>query len=465
MRKSFDEHADGVRIQHNLPAGHHPASILAHALCGADGTPLLDAEKLRAGDSAEQSRAQELLGVSSGGGTFAYASVAPAASTGTTSLTIAAGVLHAVFEVALPDGSYLRKLVLPIADRTAGDVARITIAFLVSGGSSAAQVEVRNADASGSVLYSWGDAAIWGVRAITLDFVYTGTAWVAASQDEDSFGTITCFISPHGNDTSGQKGDPKRPFKTLQAAYDNNAGVLPVVRVEPGCESADLALTCTSLGLMISCDDTPSLGAIVINSNGAGNQYIIGVGSRHSTQVLSLTLNQSSTSAAGDLTLRNLLIPNLTLNGTAGTAGESGSANGGVGCATPSLSLYDTQVVTLAIAAGNGGAGFETGDGGNGGAVGDILLERSTITAQTIASGNGGASSGGTPGSAGGYGTNSVQFSSIPANLQGTNTYRLSLVNGVPAFGTHEDIGAETVSGYITFVDAGGTTRKLAVVS
>lgn len=36
---------------------------------------------------------------------------------------------------------------------------------------------------------------------------------------------------------------------------------------------------------------------------------------------------------------------------------------------------------------------------------------------------------------------------------------------GKPTFGTHSALAAETVSGYITIVDAGGTTRKLAVVS
>lgn len=36
---------------------------------------------------------------------------------------------------------------------------------------------------------------------------------------------------------------------------------------------------------------------------------------------------------------------------------------------------------------------------------------------------------------------------------------------GVVQFGTHEEIGAETVSGFITIKDAGGTSRKIAVVS
>ena len=36
---------------------------------------------------------------------------------------------------------------------------------------------------------------------------------------------------------------------------------------------------------------------------------------------------------------------------------------------------------------------------------------------------------------------------------------------GKPTFGTHSALAAETVTGYITIVDAGGTTRKLAVVS
>lgn len=36
---------------------------------------------------------------------------------------------------------------------------------------------------------------------------------------------------------------------------------------------------------------------------------------------------------------------------------------------------------------------------------------------------------------------------------------------GVVQFGTHAAIGAETVTGYITIKDAGGTSRKIAVVS
>jgi hypothetical protein len=38
-------------------------------------------------------------------------------------------------------------------------------------------------------------------------------------------------------------------------------------------------------------------------------------------------------------------------------------------------------------------------------------------------------------------------------------------VTGDVSFGTHSAIGAETVTGYITITDSGGTTRKLAVVS
>jgi len=36
---------------------------------------------------------------------------------------------------------------------------------------------------------------------------------------------------------------------------------------------------------------------------------------------------------------------------------------------------------------------------------------------------------------------------------------------GVLRFGTHSAIAAETVTGYITIKDSGGTVRKLAVVS
>jgi hypothetical protein len=46
------------------------------------------------------------------------------------------------------------------------------------------------------------------------------------------------------------------------------------------------------------------------------------------------------------------------------------------------------------------------------------------------------------------------------------NTGRLKIESGgTVCFGTHSAIGTETVTGYITMKDAGGTTRKLAVVS
>ena len=36
---------------------------------------------------------------------------------------------------------------------------------------------------------------------------------------------------------------------------------------------------------------------------------------------------------------------------------------------------------------------------------------------------------------------------------------------GNVCFGTHSAVGVELVTGYITIKDAGGTTRKLAVIS
>jgi len=41
----------------------------------------------------------------------------------------------------------------------------------------------------------------------------------------------------------------------------------------------------------------------------------------------------------------------------------------------------------------------------------------------------------------------------------------MKTISGSIKFGTHTGIGAETVTGYITVEDAGGTSRKLAVVS
>lgn len=58
----------------------------------------------------------------------------------------------------------------------------------------------------------------------------------------------------------------------------------------------------------------------------------------------------------------------------------------------------------------------------------------------------------------------------VAAESAGTGTANIDLKlttkgTGVVQYGTHSAIGAETVTGYITIKDAGGTTRKLAVVS
>jgi len=58
----------------------------------------------------------------------------------------------------------------------------------------------------------------------------------------------------------------------------------------------------------------------------------------------------------------------------------------------------------------------------------------------------------------------------ITAESLGTGSANLDVVitpkgTGAVKFGTHSALAAETVTGYITIKDAGGTTRKLAVVS
>ncbi len=58
----------------------------------------------------------------------------------------------------------------------------------------------------------------------------------------------------------------------------------------------------------------------------------------------------------------------------------------------------------------------------------------------------------------------------VAAESAGTGTANIDLKlttkgTGVVQYGTHSAIAAETVTGYITIKDAGGTTRKLAVVS
>jgi len=64
----------------------------------------------------------------------------------------------------------------------------------------------------------------------------------------------------------------------------------------------------------------------------------------------------------------------------------------------------------------------------------------------------------------------SITGSSIVVETAGTGADNIDLTltpagTGVLKFGSHSAIAAETVTGYITIKDSGGTTRKLAVVS
>ncbi len=64
-------------------------------------------------------------------------------------------------------------------------------------------------------------------------------------------------------------------------------------------------------------------------------------------------------------------------------------------------------------------------------------------------------------------GASSVTFGAITA---GTGADNIDVVlapagTGLVQFGTHSAVGAETVTGYITIKDSGGTERKLAVIS
>jgi hypothetical protein len=65
--------------------------------------------------------------------------------------------------------------------------------------------------------------------------------------------------------------------------------------------------------------------------------------------------------------------------------------------------------------------------------------------------------------------TNSVTGAGPSLSSAGTDTdIDLRLIPkgaGVVRYGTHSAIGVETVTGFITIKDNGGTTRKIAVVS
>jgi hypothetical protein len=63
MPKSIAEQADALRIEHKLPGSEHSEATIAHALAGADGAPIIDAEKLRAGDTTHQAAVRTLLGL------------------------------------------------------------------------------------------------------------------------------------------------------------------------------------------------------------------------------------------------------------------------------------------------------------------------------------------------------------------------------------------------------------------
>lgn len=64
-----------------------------------------------------------------------------------------------------------------------------------------------------------------------------------------------------------------------------------------------------------------------------------------------------------------------------------------------------------------------------------------------------------------GSGYMQIAVESAGSGTANMDLYLLPVGTGTVRFGTHSAIAAETVTGYITMKDAGGTTRKIAVVS
>jgi hypothetical protein len=63
------------------------------------------------------------------------------------------------------------------------------------------------------------------------------------------------------------------------------------------------------------------------------------------------------------------------------------------------------------------------------------------------------------------YMAGDLTVASIGVSTAGTGKFTTLEATSTVKFGTHTAIGAETVTGFITINDAGGTSRKLAVVS
>ena len=58
-----------------------------------------------------------------------------------------------------------------------------------------------------------------------------------------------------------------------------------------------------------------------------------------------------------------------------------------------------------------------------------------------------------------------IDAGSLQIGTYSDNDLYFNLGTGVMKFGTHTALGGEALSGYITIKDAGGTTRKLGVIS
>lgn len=92
-----------------------------------------------------------------------------------------------------------------------------------------------------------------------------------------------------------------------------------------------------------------------------------------------------------------------------------------------------------------------------------VLALRNTTTAQTYRVY-------GTFTDASNYERIAITRDAVTVESAGTGTANIDLAltpagTGVLKFGTHTALGGESLSGYITIKDAGGTTRKVAVVS
>lgn len=246
-----------------------------------------------------------------------------------------------------------------------------------------------------------------------------------------------------GDDSTGEVGNPAKPYRTAQAAYNDGALCLNLGSGDFGSLTFNepLAVRTVSLrgvkaegsapseitSIIVQCAMTVRITDIGYKSVLVGNVIAQGVNGANGGAGLA----GSNGGVGPSIYLNNIYTNNVSVSGGVGGTGGSGNTAGGIGGAGGNLFMEDCIAVDCSVNGGDGGQGSGNGNGGKAGSGGTLSSKRCNVVnlkVNTGTPGNPGGGGGGSIGLNGNGGTLYVEFSDVSNMIDASGVVPGSIV-------------------------------------